>query len=94
MPYKIVIGILALACATVFNIWSGMLTFQIVDLVNERLTPDQQFSHFGWYWSKYQRLNAAYKSFYPDGLLLRNSRRLFFVACAFMAICAWALVFN
>jgi len=86
-----IIAVLALVCATIFNIWSGLITSEIVDKVNERLPPDQQFSHLWWYWAKYRRLDAAYGAYYPEGQLRRRSRRLFYVTCFFMIICAWAI---
>jgi len=86
-----IIAVLALVCATIFNIWYGLITSEIVDKVNERLPPDQQFSHLWWYWAKYRRLDAAYDAYYPEGRLRRRSRRLFYIACFFMIICAWAV---
>jgi len=91
MSIRWVVAGLALACATVFNIWLGIVTWEMVDKVNERLPQDQQFSHFGWSWAKYRRLDVAYAAYYPDGQRRQRSRKVFLIACLFMIVCAFAL---
>jgi hypothetical protein len=87
IPARLIIGIAALVCASVCGIASSLVTFEMVDKVNERLPEEQQFALLGRYWSKRQRLHREYKRLYPDGGLLRRLRTLVVLACSCLLIC-------
>src|SRR5713101_5120719 len=73
---RVIIGILALGCESPCGIASSLVSFEMVERVNERLPKDQQFAPLWWYWSKNLRLWREYQALYPDGSLLRNLRAL------------------
>ena len=73
---RVIIGILALGCESACGIASSLVSFEMVERVNERLPKDQQFAPLWWYWSKNLRLWREYKVLYPDVSLLRNLRAL------------------
>jgi len=83
MPFRFIIGVAALACATICAIGSSFVTFEMVDRVNERLPENRQFSPMWWNWSKYRRLWRAYKELYPNGPLLKK----FWALAAVMIVC-------
>jgi hypothetical protein len=91
MPPHFVIGIAAFVIAVVCAITSTFVVFQMVDRVNERLPEERQFSHLGWYWSKYGGLFAEYKRLYPEGSLPRRFRILAVALFVCFFVCAWGL---
>lgn len=88
-----IVGILALVCVSVCGIASSLVSLEMVERVNERLTKDQQFELLGWYWPKVQRLWREYKMLYPGGSLLRRLRILGVLMFACLLTCVWAFGF-
>jgi hypothetical protein len=90
---RLIIGVLALVCVPVCGIASSLVSFEMVEKVNERLPKDQQFALLWWYWPKTQRLWREYKMLYPDGSLLRRLRTLGALMFACLFTCVWAFGF-
>jgi hypothetical protein len=67
---SIIIGIVSLACVSVFGAVAAFKHYEIMDKVNDRLPNGQQFEPSWWYLSKHQQLRREYKRLYPDGRLL------------------------
>jgi hypothetical protein len=91
MPPHLVIGVVAFVSGVLCAITSTFVVFQMVDRVNDKLPEDRQFSHLGWYWSKYGRLFAEYKRLYPEGTLLQRFRILAAVLFVCFFVSAWGL---
>jgi hypothetical protein len=60
------------ACA----ISGAIVNFILIEQVNSKLPPEQQFSHFGGTPPKYRRIHEAYRRLYPGGRLITASRAL------------------
>ena len=82
---------MAFVCSVVCAITGTVVVFEMVDRVNDRLPEDRQFSHLGWYPSKYKRLLVEYARLYPDGGLARRWRLLVVLLFAFGFVSAWGL---
>ena len=93
MSAHVLLGVIAFLCGVVCAITSSFVVFQMVDKVNARLPGERQFSHFWWYWSKYERLFAEYKRLYPFGSLGRKFRILVVLLFAFFFAAVWGLGF-
>ena len=91
MPHYFVIGVVAFVSAMLCAIASTSVVFKMADKVNDKLPDERQFSHLGWYWSKYGRLFAEYKRLYPEGSLLRKFRILTVVLFVCFFVSAWGL---
>jgi hypothetical protein len=85
------IGIAAFVSSVLCAIALTFVVFQMVDNVNEKLPEERQFSHLGWYWSKYGRLLAEYRRLYPESSLLRRFRILSMVLFVCFFVSAWGL---
>jgi len=90
---RLIIGVLALVCVSVCGIASSLVSFEMVERVNERLPADQQFAALCWYWPKTQRLWREYEMLYPDGSLLQKLRTLGVLMFACLLTCVWAFGF-
>jgi hypothetical protein len=66
---RIVVAIAGIVSASIGGFLSTIVFHQIVDAVNQRLPPEQQFGPTGWYLSKNQKLFAQYRQLYPDRTL-------------------------
>ena len=80
-------------CVPVCGIASSLVSFEMVEKVNEQLPKDQQFALLWWYWPKTQRLWREYKMLYPDGSLLRRLRILGALMFVCLFTCVWAFGF-
>jgi hypothetical protein len=89
MTTRVTVGIVALACGSVFGLVTAFTNFEMVDNVNDRLPEREQFASLGWYFSKYQRLHREYKRLYPDGRLLLKIRVATTLMFACLLISAW-----
>lgn len=87
----IIAGIATYACALGCGMAASFTTFGMVDEVNEKLPPEQQFSHFWWDVEKSQRLSRAYRTLCPNGKLRR--RRLILTFCFYGSLLLLILVF-
>lgn len=93
MSVRVIAGIVAIACCSVCGILSTILTFEMVDKVNEKLPEAEQFGQLGWYLDKKLRLNREYKRLYPDGRLLFRTRVLMAFGFVSVVVAAWGLGF-
>jgi hypothetical protein len=93
MTTRLIVGIIALACASVFGIFGSFLNFQLIDKVNQKLPEEGRFEWFGWNLLKYQRLIREYRKFYPDGRLVFGVRILAVLLFFWMLVCAWGFRF-
>jgi hypothetical protein len=93
MTTRLIVGIIALACASVFGIFGSFLNFQIIDKVNQKLQEERRFEWFGRNLLKYQRLIREYRKFYPDGRLVFGVRILTVLLFFWMLVCAWGFRF-
>jgi hypothetical protein len=67
MTLRIIVGILALVCVSVFGMLSTIAGLRTVEHVNNKLPQDRQFGELGWYCLKIQRLHREYGRLYPSG---------------------------
>jgi len=86
----------ALACVafvawTALMIISAMLGFKILALVNARLSPQDQFKPYGWWFGKSVRLWREYRRLYPEGTLYRTKTLLAVGATAMLFVMVWLL---
>ena len=89
MSVRVIVGIVAIACCSVCGLVSTVLTFEMVDKVNEKLPKAEQFGHLVWYVDKSLRLNREYKRLYPDGRLLLRTRVLMIFGFVSVVVAAW-----
>jgi hypothetical protein len=87
------IGALALAGAAVCALLSTIVSFQMVNQVNERLAKEDHLAELGWYVPKSLRLHREYKRLYPSGRLLRLVRVLGGLMFFCLLIYAWSFGF-
>jgi len=90
---RIIVGVVAVACAVICVILASFMTFGMVDQVNEKLPEAEKFAWLSWYPSKGRRLFRKYTMLYPAGQLLTKVRILtvLMFACGFVA--AWGFGF-
>ena len=93
MTARLIVGIVALACVSVCGVVGSLVSFDMIDKVNEKLPQGEQFAPLGWYYSKSRRLNREYKRLYPDGPLLSKIRLLLALMFACLLIAAWGFGF-
>jgi len=93
MTLRVIVGIVALACVSVFGLVASLINFEIMDKVNEELPEREQFAALGWYFSKYQRLHREYQRLYPDGRLRLKFRVALTLMFTCGLICAWCFGF-
>jgi len=93
MTTRLIVGIVALACVSVCGVVGSLVSFEMVDKVNEKLPKEEQFAPLGWYYSKSRRFNREYKRLYPDGRLLMKVRVISAVMFACLLIAAWGFGF-
>jgi hypothetical protein len=93
MPARLFVGIAALAGVSVCGLLSTLVTYKMVDQVNDKLAKDEHFSLLGWYFSKTLRLHREYRRFFPDGRLLLQVRVLLGLTFGCLVVGAWAIGF-
>jgi len=91
MAIGVIVGRVALACASACGILSTIAHFEMVDKVNDKLASGKWFEQLGWYLSKSQRLHREYRRLYPAGRFLFKIRVLIALAIACFLASAWAL---
>jgi hypothetical protein len=91
MIARLVIGLAAWICGVVCAITSGGLHLSAVERVNERLPADKAIEPLGWHVDKYWLLRHEYRRLYPDGKLLRKSKKFQIACLVSFVIGAWAL---
>jgi hypothetical protein len=87
------VGIVALACVSICGVVGSLVSFEMIDKVNEKLPKEEQFASLGWYYSKSRRFNREYKRLYPDGPLLSKMRALTALMFACLLVSAWGFGF-
>jgi hypothetical protein len=90
MTTRIIVGIIALACASGCGIFGAFLNFEMIEKVNDKLPEEGRFEWFGWDLFKYRRLKREYRKFYPDGRLLFRVRILTVLLFVWILVCAWS----
>ena len=93
MSPRLMVGIVALAGGSICGVLGSLVSFEMIDKVNDRLPKDQRFAELGWYFSKYQRFNREYRRLCPDGRLLVKQRVLTALMFACLLITAWGFGF-
>ncbi len=93
MTARTILGVLALACVSICGLAGGLMYFEIVDKVNERLPESERFAILWWHTGKYQRLHREYRKLYPEGRLIRRVRVITALMFVCLLISAWALGF-
>jgi hypothetical protein len=89
MTTRIIVGIIALACASASGIFGALFNFEMIEKVNDKLPEKERFEWFGWNLFKYQRLKREYRKFYPDGRLLFRVRILTVLLFVWILVCVW-----
>ncbi|MBI2680281.1 MAG: hypothetical protein HYX25_04645 [Candidatus Solibacter usitatus] len=89
MTPRIIVGILALVCVSVFSVQSSIASLQMVEEVNKKLSLDSQFGELVWYWQKTKRLHREYTRLCPSGQLLRKVYILWWLSTIGLLVIAW-----
>ena len=71
---------LFLACVSGFGLAACMTHLAMVEAVNSKLPPPDQFQQLGWGSMKSLKLHREYRRLYPGGTLLRREGILAYVA--------------
>jgi hypothetical protein len=93
MTTRVIAGIVALACVSVCGLVSTIVTWQMLDEVNEKLPKEEQFAALWWYASKRLRLHREYKRLYPNGRLLLKLHVLGALMIVCLFVFAWGFGF-
>lgn len=90
MSIRLIVGFVAVLCASVSGLALGILVFEMVDRVNEKLPKEGRFTKFGAYYFAYGKLKRQYNSLYPSRTLSRRVRALavLMFACFLVAVLA------
>lgn len=72
MTLRFAIGFALLLVLGGLGLASSITGLAMVEAVNLRLAPREQFDSFGWWAGKTQRLYQEYRRLYPDGGLIRR----------------------
>jgi hypothetical protein len=93
MAPRSLVGIAALACASVCGVLSTIAHYQMMDEVNEKLSKENQFEMLWWHGQKTHQLHQEYRRLYPDGKLSHKLSALYALALVSFLICVWCLGF-
>jgi hypothetical protein len=93
MATRVIVGIVALICASTYGMIASFFGFEMMDKVNDKLPKENRFDPVGWYLPKTLRLYGEYRRLYPDGNLLLKVRVLGSLMIVFLLVCAWGLGF-
>jgi hypothetical protein len=91
---RLTLAFLSLACCSGFGLAACITHIAIVEAVNAKLPPAEQFGELGWYPMKSLRLHRQYRHLYPGGTLLRREGILAFVALFCLVVTATLLGFG
>lgn len=91
MTLRLVAALAFLLCVGGLGLAATITHYEIVDAVNARLPPEEQFELLGWYGAKSLRLNREYRRLYPQGTLVWREGVLA-AACSFCLALAVAVV--
>jgi hypothetical protein len=82
MTARFVSAFVLILTAGFIGLAGALTSMRMVDEVNERLPPDQQFPLLGWHHFEFQPLIREYRRLYPSGRLI--ARELALAAIAFV----------
>ena len=87
------VGIVTLVCGVICAVTTTLLTFAIIDQVNDKLPEGEKLAWLGRSPFKYRRLSQEYKRLYPNGrrLLIANVLTVVMFACFLVG--AWGIGF-
>jgi hypothetical protein len=94
MTVRLTLTFLFLACVSGFGLAACITHIAIVEAVNAKLPPAEQFGELGWYPMKSLRLHRQYRHFYPGGTLLRREGILAYGALFSLVVTATLLGFG
>ena len=92
MRVQTVCGVAAIVCVSLSGLVSTLLTFEIVNKVNEKLLETEKFEYFGWHFAKHVRLNREYRRLYPNGKLVQRLYILMALIVFSLVVAAWCLL--
>jgi hypothetical protein len=80
----------AIGGMSAFGLLSSIVSNQMLDEVNAHLPKESQFSEFGWWLGKSQRLHGEYRRLFPDRklLIIFWTVSALGYACALLLVCA------
>jgi hypothetical protein len=94
MPLRLILALLFLGCVSGFGLATAITHLAIVEGVNAKLPPTEQFGELGWGPVKSFRLHREYRRLYPDGTLLRRAAVLAYLALLSLVITATLLGYG
>jgi len=94
MTARLAVAFALLLCVSGFGLAATINSFAIIDAVNAKLSPDEQFNPIGWYPQKTFRLHQEYRRLYPQGGLLRREGFLAAAMLFCLVLVAWLLGFG
>ena len=94
MTARLAVAFTLLLCVSGFGLAATINSFAIIDAVNAKLSPDEQFNPIGWYPQKTFRLHREYRRLYPQGGLLRREGFLAAAMLFCLVVVAWLLGFG
>lgn len=94
MTVRLILAFLFLGCVSGFGLATAITHFAIIEGVNAKLPPTEQFGELGWGPIKSVRLHREYRRLYPDGTLLRRAAILAYVALLSLVIAGTLLGFG
>ena len=94
MTVRLTLALLFLACSSGFGLAACITNIGIIEAVNAKLPPAEQFGDLGWYPMKTLRLHREYRRLYPGGTLLRREGILACGALGSLVVTATLLGFG
>jgi len=94
MTARLAVAFALLLCVGGLGLAATINQIAIVDAVNAKLSPDDQFNPFWWYPPKTLRLHREYRRLYPHGGLLRREGVLVAAMLFCIVVVAWLLGFG
>jgi len=94
MTVRLTLVFLFLAGVSGFGLAACITQLAIVEAVNAKLPPAEQFGELGWYPMKSLRLHREYRRLYPSGRLLRREGILAYGALFCLVVTATLLGFG
>jgi hypothetical protein len=70
MTLRLAAALVLVLCVGGFGLAAAITHYAIVDAVNAKLPPEEQFDLLAWYATKSLKLNSVYRRLYPQGRLL------------------------
>jgi len=94
MTLRLIVAFVFLACVSGFGIAACITHIAIVEAVNAKLPPAEQFGELGWYPMKSLRVHREYRRLYPGGTLLTREGLLAYGALFSLVVTATLLGFG